>query len=242
MTLWQLGYPDQALKACSEAVTLARDLSHPHSLAAADIFLAIVYQFRRESREALLVSESAIAISREHGLSLWLANAMCLYGWAMAQQGRREQGIAHLREGLVASQLAGNDLVRPYYLSLLAEACEGASRVDDGLSVLVDALAVVDKNHGPETEIHRLTGELLLKQNNCHEAQRCFERSIEIARKQSAKSCELRSTMSLARLLASQGCRDEARTMLAEIYKWFTEGFDTADLKDAKALLDELSR
>jgi predicted ATPase len=243
MTLWQLGYPDQAIKACSEAVTLAHDLSHPFSLAAADVFLAIVRQFRRETTAVQEIAERTIALSSEHGLSLWLANAMCMHGWAIAEQGRQEEGSAKVREGLAATHVAGNDLVRPYYLFLLAEACEGASRIDDGLSTLADALAVVDKNRGPETEIHRLRGELLLKQNNSNvaEAQNCFERSIEIARSRSAKSCELRSTMSLARLLQKQGNRDEARTILAEIYNWFSEGFDTADLKDAKALLDQLA-
>jgi len=118
-------------------------------------------------------------------------------------------------------------------------------RLDDGLSALTEALAAADEheNRPYEAEIHRLKGGLLLKQNQASapEAQRCFERAIEIARKQSAKSWELRATISLARLLAKQDRRDEARTMLADIYGWFTEGFDTADLKDAKTLLDELS-
>ena len=118
-------------------------------------------------------------------------------------------------------------------------------RLDDGLSALTEALAAADEheNHYYEAEMHRLKGELLLRQDNSNaaEAQNCFQRAIEIARKQSAKSWELRATMSLARLLAKQGNRDEARAMLAEIYNWFTEGFDTADLKDAKALLDRLS-
>ena len=121
-----------------------------------------------------------------------------------------------------------------------------SGRLSDGLLVLTEALAIADRLEirSDEAEIHRLKGEVLLKQNesNAAEAQRCFERAIEIARKQSARSFELRATMSLARLLASQGHRDEARMMLADIYNWFTEGFDTADLKDAKVLLDELSK
>jgi predicted ATPase len=118
-------------------------------------------------------------------------------------------------------------------------------RLDDGLSALTEALAAADENEIRfyEAETHRLKGELLLKQedSNAAEAQSCFQRAIEIARKQSAKSWELRATTSLARLLAKQGRREEARAMLAEIYGWFTEGFDTADLKDAKDLLDDLS-
>jgi predicted ATPase len=128
----------------------------------------------------------------------------------------------------------------------LAEACREAGRLDHGLSALTAALAAADEHQirPSEPEMHRLKGELLLRQDHSKaaEAQSCFERAIEIARRQSGKSLELRATMSLARLLAKQGRRDEARSMLAEIYGWFTEGFDTADLKDAKALLDELGR
>jgi predicted ATPase len=128
---------------------------------------------------------------------------------------------------------------------MLVEACIKSGRVDDGLSALTEALAAADEQEDRswEAEMHRLKGELLLKQNNLNaaKAQSCFERAIEVARKQSAKSFELRATTGLSRLLASQGRREEARAMIAEIYNWFTEGFDTADLKDAKALLDQLA-
>ena len=136
------------------------------------------------------------------------------------------------------------ELHRSYFLCVLTEASMEAGRLDDGLSALTQALATADQQEERfyEAEIHRLKGELLLRQDdsNTAEAKTCFRRAIEIARKQSAKSLELRATMSLARLLDKQGYRDEARTILAQIYNWFTEGFDTADLKDAKALLDEL--
>jgi predicted ATPase len=128
---------------------------------------------------------------------------------------------------------------------LLAEACRGKSRLDDGLGALTEAMAAADEHEirHYEPEMHRLKGELLLRQDHSKaaEAQSCFQRAVEIARKQSARSLELRATVSLAGLLAKQGRRDEAHTMLAEIYGWFTEGFDTADLENAKALLDELS-
>jgi predicted ATPase len=134
--------------------------------------------------------------------------------------------------------------MRPHVLCLLAEACREKDRLDDGLSVLAESLAAADaqEERHYDAEIHRLKGEFLLRQDqsNAPEAENCFRCAVEIARKQSAKSLELRATMSLARLLAQQGRREEARTMLATIYNWFTEGFDTADLKDAKALLDEL--
>jgi len=151
-----------------------------------------------------------------------------------------------MRRAWAKMRPAGMGLERPYYLCLLAETCIEVDHLDEGLSALTEALDAADKNEEreQEAEIHRLKGELLLKQDesNAPIARRCFERAIEIARKQSAKSWELRATMSLDRLLAKQGHRDEARTMLAEIYGWFTEGFDTADLKDAKALLNQLNK
>jgi len=159
----------------------------------------------------------------------------------MAAQGRKEEGIAQMREGLAALQAP---TPRPQYLCLLAKACIETGRLDDAISALTEAEAAADEdeNRNYEPEARRLKGDLLLAQNNSNtEAQQCFERAIEIAQNQSAKSWELRATMSLARLLASQGRREEARRMVADIYGWFTEGFDTADLKDAKALLDQLS-
>jgi predicted ATPase len=181
----------------------------------------------------------------------------------MAEQGCNEEGIAQIQEGLAASRATGAELLRPYHLCLLAEACTETGRLDDGLSALTEALTAADEHEirHYEPEMHRLKGELLLRRqaepngaeqtsppvahrtvdSNIAEAQSCFQRAIEIALKQSAKSLELRATTSLARLLATQGRRDEARTMLSEIYGWFTEGFDTADLKDAKALLEELN-
>ncbi len=186
-----------------------------------------------------------IALCAEHGFAAWLALATILRGWAVAEQHRNEEGIAQIQEGLAVYRATGAELWRPYFLCLLAEACRETGRLDDGLSALTEALATVDEHENRifEPEMHRLKGELLLRQNNSNiaEAQSCCERAIEVARKQSAKSLELRATTSLGRLLAKQGRRDEAHTMLAEIYGWFTEDFDTANLKDAKALLDELN-
>jgi predicted ATPase len=156
----------------------------------------------------------------------------------------QQEGIVEMNEGLRDYRATGAGIGQPCFLSLLAKAHERTGRFEDGLRTLREALAIVNEHDEgqPEAELNRLMGELLLKQNdsNAAEARSCFERAIELARKQSAKSWELLATTSLARLLASQGRRDEARTMLAEIYNWFTEGFDTADLIDAKALLEEL--
>ena len=245
MTLWLLGYPDQALKRANEAVEFTQALSHPLSLAGAESFLGQVQQYRHEARTAQKTAERAIALSAEHEFTFWLAVATILRGWAIAEQGHQEEGIPQIQEGLAALRATGTEISRPYWLSLLAEACIESSLLDDGLSALAEALAVANETEGREyeAEIYRLKGELLLRQgdSNAAEAQKCFERAIEIARNQSAKSWELRATTSLARLLAKQARRDEARAMLADIYGWFTEGFDTADLKDAKALLDELA-
>jgi class 3 adenylate cyclase/predicted ATPase len=244
-TLWTLGYPDRALRRSDEAVALAQALSHPLSLAFAEGLACYLRQFRREARAAQETAEGLIALSTEHGFPHWMAQANITRGWAIAEQRRVEEGIAQIQEGLAAFRAIGAGVLLPHALCLLAEACGEAGRLDDGLSALTEAMAAADE-HGirqHEAETHRLRGELLLKQDhsNVAEAQPCFERAIEIARKQSAKSFELRATTSLARLLNEQGKHDEARTMLAEIYGWFTEGFDTTDLKDAKGLLNELS-
>jgi predicted ATPase len=244
--LWLLGYPDQALKRGNEALALAQGLSHPTSMAFARVFVGVLHQFRGEVRAAQGNSESLIALCAEHGLTNWLSFATIISGWAMAEQGHKQEGIARIQEGLTNTRATGwSEMYVPYALSLLAEVCAATGRLDEGLSALTEALAIASEheNRHYEAETNRLKGELLLKQDasNAAEARNCFERAVEIARKQSAKSLELRATMSLARLLAKQGRRDEARVMLAGIYNWFSEGFDTADLKGAKALLDELS-
>ena len=244
-TLWTLGYPDQALKRGNEALALAQELSHPFSLAFAEMFAGFVHKYRREARAAQENAERVLGICVERGFTHFLGAATLMRGWAMAAQGRNEEGIAQIQEGLAGVRASGIELGRPPYHTTLADACRQAGRLDDGITAVTEAQAVADQNEerAYEPEIHRVRGELLLRQDhsNAAEAQSCFQRAIEIARKQSAKSWELRATMSLARLLNEEGKRDEARAMLAEIYGWFTEGFDTADLKDAKVLLDDLS-
>ena len=186
-----------------------------------------------------------IAIATEHGFPQPLGYGTSLRGAAMAAQGRNEEAIAQMQQGLATTDAIGTQNGRSSVLNLLAKAYMETSRFDEGLGALNEALAFAD-NQGErvfEAETHRLKGELLLKRDpsNVAEARACFQRAVEVARKQSAKSLELPATIILAQLLARLGRRDEARAMLAPIYGWFTEGFDTADLKDAKALLDELS-
>jgi predicted ATPase len=246
MTLWQLGHPEQALKRGHEALALAQALSHAFSLGFAEFHIGIVRQLRREAAAAEQAADALMALSTEHGLTDFLAWATVQRGWAIAHQGRHEEGIAQIKGGLATCRATGVELLQPYFLCLLADACMNMGRLDDGLHALREAMAGADARgtRAFGAEMHRLKGELLLRQGDSTvaEAQACFQRAIEIARTQNGKSLELRASTSLARLLAKQGRRAEARTMLAEIYGWFTEGFDTADLKEAKALLDGLSR
>jgi predicted ATPase len=228
-----------------------------------------------------------IRLSAEQEFPYWLATGTIFRGWALAEQGQVEEGIAQMQQGLAAFRATGEGLEWPYRLALLAEAYGKVGWAEEGLSALAEALAIVDKTgvRFYEAELYRLKGQLTLQkfqvsgstfqvQENQkskgkgqkstitnpqpltpstqyltpstqaeveREAEECFHKAIDIARKQQAKSLELRATMSLARLWQRQGKRHAARTALSEIYGWFTEGFDTADLKEAKALLEELS-
>ena len=192
-----------------------------------------------------------MALSAEQGFALALSQAAILRGWVLAEQGQGEEGIAQIRQSMAAWRATGAELRRPYYLALLAEAYGKGGQVEEGLSVVAEALAAVDKTRERfyEVELYRLRGELMLAKSRVQslgssvqkEAEECFWKAIEIARRQQAKSLELRATMSLTRLWQQQGKRAEARQMLAEVYNWFTEGFDTKDLQEAKALLEELA-
>jgi tetratricopeptide (TPR) repeat protein len=243
-TTWALGYPDEALEHGYAAIALAQEMSQPYSLAFAEHFVGCVHQYRREASVAQKHAEAVIALCVDHGFTGQLAMTTSLLGEAMAEQGLNKEGILRLEETLAAMRAIGIALARPSFLTRLAQAYMETGRFDEGLGALTEALAAGEGNedHQDEPERHRVKGELLLRLNgsNVGEAEGCFRRAIEIARQQSAKSWELRATTSLARLLKRQGRREEGRMMLAKIYNWFTEGFDTADLKDAKALIDEL--
>jgi predicted ATPase len=242
--LWSLGYPDQALQSIHAALLLARELAYPFSLAGALVFTAELHQFRREAQTAQKHGEEAISISTEQGFPLWGAYGTMLQGWALVEQGQGEEGIVQIRQGLAAYLATGGEVGRPYWLFLLAEAYGTIAQPEEGLGILREALVLVDKTGERfyEAELHRLKGELLLlAADNEAEAEACLHQALEVARRQQAKSLELRAAMSLARLWQRQGKRGEARQLLEPIYSWFTEGFDTADLQEAKALLEELS-
>jgi predicted ATPase len=263
LALWLLGYPDQALKRSHEALALAQDLSHPLSLAAALNFAAHLQQFRREWQAAQERAETLIVLSNDQEFPSTVAVGTIVRGQALAEEeGRGEEGIAQIRQGLAALQAKGAEAGRPLYLTMLAEAYEKVGQAEEGLNALSEALTLVNKTEERyyEAELYRLKGKLTLQKFQVSgskfqvqespksgvrslesEAEECFLRAIEIARRQEAKSLELRAVMSLSRLWQQQGKRAEARQMLADIYGWFTEGFDTKDLQEAKALLDELT-
>jgi class 3 adenylate cyclase/predicted ATPase len=244
--LWLLGYPDQALARSHEAVTLAQQSAHLFSLGFALNFAAVFHEFRREVRFTQERAEAAISLSKEQRFAQWMAHGAILRGWALAQQGQAQEGIEQINQSLRAFRATGAEIQRPQFLALLAEAYGTIGEPEAGLSALAEALALVDTTgeRWYEAALYRLKGELLLQQSldNLPEAETCFQHSISIARSQQAKSLELRAATSLARLWHQQGKRQEAHDLLAPIYDWFTEGFDTADLKDAKALLEDLER
>jgi predicted ATPase/class 3 adenylate cyclase len=241
--LWMLGYPDQALRWASDAIALARELGHRHTLAQILYYAARFYQFLREPRTVAKHAEACVAVAEEHRFSFWQADGMKLLGWAVAMQGHHAEGLAHLREGLGAYRTTGALTGVPYDLALLAEVCGQAGLVEEGFAALGEALAIVERTgeRNYEAELHRLEGELRLKREEpAEEAESCFRRALDIARRQGARSLELRAASSLARVLAGRDRRDEARTTLGDVYRRFTEGFDTADLRAAETLLKEL--
>jgi predicted ATPase len=250
LVLWLLGYPDQALKRNNQALTRAQKLSHPLSLAWALRSAVVLHRSRHEEPAAQERTEALIVLSTEQGVSYMLAQGTILGGWALAAQGQVERGISQMRQELTSYQATGAELWCSYFFALLAEAYGEAGQVEEGLTALAKALALVVKTGARwwEAELYRLQGELTLQKSPNSEvrspkseAEECFLKAIEIARRQQAKSLELRAVMSLSRLWQSQGKEKEAHQMLVEIYHWFTEGFDTKDLREAKALLEELT-
>jgi predicted ATPase len=249
MTLWLLGYPDQALQKSREALTLARELAHPYSLARVHFFVGLLHQLRREGQAVHELSEAAIALCSQQAFALYLTYATMLQGWSLATQGHGETAVLQMRQALDTSQSMAIELLRAYFLALLAEVYGHREQPEDGLTVLAEAFALVERNGECwyEPELHRLKGELLLhaggrmrRAEGTPEA--CFHKALELARAQQAKFLELRAATSLARLWQQQNKRQEALDLLVPVYGWFTEGFDTADLREAKGLLHELTR
>jgi predicted ATPase len=246
--LWLSGYPDQALMRIRQALELAQDLSHPFSLALAHCYAAMLHQFRREPRIVQQQAEVAMTLCTEHGFTYYLAWATILRGWALTVQGAdRAHGdaIEQLRQGFADLLATGAGIRETYYRALLAEAAGCRGKSEAGQQLLAEAFAAVQRTEERywEAELYRLQGDLpgqdaARSQREGIEAS--FLRALAVARGQQSKSLELRAAMSLSRLWQDQAKRDEARALLLPVYNWFTEGFDTADLQEAKALLDEL--
>jgi len=244
LALWLLGYPDQALQRIHEALTLAREMAHLSSLAYALDWAAMLHRFRREVEAAQERAAAAITLSTEQGFALYVAWGTIVRGWSLAEQGQGAEGTAQIHQGLTFSRASGIQAVLPYHFALLAEAYGKAGQGEEGLRVLAEALTMVNSTgeRNYEAELYRLKGELLLQQaaEGGNEAETCFRQALDIARQQQAKSLELRAAMSLGRLWQHQGKCEAAHELLAPIYGWFTEGFDTADLQEAKGLLKAL--
>jgi predicted ATPase len=259
--LWFLGYPDQALQKSQEAISLAQELPNPFSQVFALLYaVAGPHRLRREGRAAQERAEAVIALSTEQGFPHWLALGTMLRGWALAEQGQTEEGIVQMVQGLAAYRATGAELGQPGWLALLAEIYGKVGRAEEGLEVLAEAFEAMRKSgdRSYEPELYRLKGELLRMgerekgrkgEEISHSPtppfapsspEACFLKAIDIARRQGAKSWKLRAVTSLSRLWQQQGKKAEARQMLAEVYGWFTEGFATVDLQEAKALLEQL--
>jgi serine/threonine protein kinase/predicted ATPase len=244
-TLWALGYPDQSLQKSQEAFALARELSHPYSLAYVQSFVFWLNYFRQEDQATPEQAETLTALAREQGFVIYELHGTVWHAWALARHRPEEEEIARMRQSLTTLQELGATIWLPYFGALLAETYMRAGHPEEGLNVLADALVAVHRTGQQqyEAELYRLKGELLLSLGveNQADAAGCFRQAIDTAQRQNAKSLELRAAISLSRQWQQEGQRAEARQMLGDVYGWFTEGFNSSDLRQAQALLEELT-
>ena len=241
---WFLGYPDRGVQMGEDSMALAEELAHPMSAAVGLVFVTAMYQFRRDAEATERYGEMGVALCAEHGIAAWGPAMATLRGWAQVELGGGD-AVAEIGAGMQTWQATGNKLFWPWFLALQAEADGQAGKAQDGLEKAAEGLAHAERTgeHWVDAELHRTRGDLLLARSvrNINKAESAFLEALEVARGQEAKSLELRAATSLARLWGENKKRAEAHELLAPIYGWFTEGFDTADLKEAKALLDELN-
>jgi predicted ATPase len=241
--LWCLGYPEQALARSEEALALAGELDHPFTLADVLAYGGCVFHAMRRDVHALNdCAQKLMQLSTEK-LPSWVCTAECFAGEALAMLGQVAEGISQLRKGMADTEAMGMHCYWSGTLRALAEAQAKAGRPGEGLATLDEALMLAEETEERywDPELYRLKGELLMLQGEDAEAEASFLKAIDIARGQQAKSWELRATVSLCRLWQKQGKQEEARQALAEVYGWFTEGFDTPDLQEAQTLLQELA-
>ena len=247
--LWFLGYPDQARKQMDTAFTLSQKLDHSYSIAVTLLHAAHVHQYRREAETVSERTQVGLRLAIEQDFALVVALLTILRGWALRESGQQAEGMRQMEQGLADCRIIGQELTRSYFLALQAEAYGKGGQAEEGLHVLAEALELVNETGEGfyEAEMYRLQGELTLLVRERldavvqQEAEECFLKALDVAGHQQARSLGLRAATSLARLWQQQGKMAEARELLAPVYNWFTEGFDTADLKDAKVLLAALS-
>jgi predicted ATPase len=242
---WHLGYPDRALQIAEEGLALAREVAHPFSIALALDYLAMLHQFRCESEAALRITEEAGSLCREYRFDYYKAWSALVRAWAIAEQGSLEEGLAAYDAALNDFKKTGAELRMPHYLCLLAAVQRKAGRRAAGLRLLDEAAQIAQRNLESwcDAEIERERGELLLMESSDdarEQAVAAFKRAISIAADQKAKMLELRASTALAQHWTECSGRKKAFDVLAPIYDWFTQGFDTLDLRRARALLDEL--
>ena len=250
--LWHLGYAEQARQRLDAALTRAQELAHPFTLAQVFYYATMFALVRREVQVAGERADALITLATAQGFPFQLAGGMLCRGRVLLEQGRQEEGMRQIRQSLAAHRATGAEAGQPYALAFLARAYGQEGQGHKGQQVLDEALTLVHRTGERcyEAELYRLKGELLLQggqrpkthgtEQQVAEAEQSFRQALAVARRQQAKALELRAVMSLSRLWQRQGKQREAHQLLAEIYGWFTEGFDTADLQEAKALLDEL--
>jgi len=241
--LFCLGLPDQALARSNAAIAEARRLAHPPSLAVSLTLGAALHSLVGDNAALHERAEQLNAVTTEQGFAFCCANGIIYRGWVKVKNGDVAEGISLLRSGLIASRATGAEALMPHFLALLAGACEITGQVEEALARLEDALQIVERTgeRWREAELYRHKGQLLLRQGHPATAERLYCKALTIAEEQGAKLWELRAAASLALLRRDQGRDTEARDLLAAVYSRFTEGFDTPDLREVKALLDELS-
>jgi predicted ATPase len=244
LTLAHLGYLDQARAKREAALAEARLLSRAFTLAHTLVLATHAEAIVAGPSGTLLQANELLSLTESQSISEFSAHAMAFQGWCLTMLGQREKGVTQLTRGLMAAYRAQGLLNVPTYLTLLADAYRKAQQPQNGLRQVQEAISVTDRTQARyhEAEMHRVQGELFLSMHDDGAAEASFRKAITVAQHQNAKTWELRAAMGLARLWRDQGKRDEARKLLAPVYGWFTEGFETLDLKQAKALLDELAR
>jgi predicted ATPase len=240
--LFCLGFPDQALAQCDAAIAEARRLGHPPSLAVSLSLGARLLSLVGDNAVRGEWVERLVAVTTELGFPYWGSVGAIIHGWVKVKNGDVAKGISYMRSGLAAYRATGAELWMPHYIALMTGAREVAGQVEEASALLDEALQIVERTGERwfAAELNRHKGELLVLQGHAEAAEELYHKALSIAEEQGAKLWELRAAASLARLWRDQGHPAEARDLLGPIYDWFTEGFDMPDLKEAKALIDEL--